>query len=108
MVAKTLEGNMRVYNMVGRWGGEEFVAIVSHISEDNIRVLGRKLCSLVENSFIEHEGNIIRVTVTIGMTVARQDDTIQSLLDRADRALYQGKKSGRNCSVFEEEVIRVT
>ncbi len=106
MVARTLESNMRAYNTLGRWGGEEFVAIVSHVSGDNIRVLGRKLCSLVENSFIEHEGNIIRVTVTIGMTIARHDDTIQSLLDRADKALYHGKNSGRNCSVFEGEVIK--
>ena len=105
MVAKTLEANMRAYNMIGRWGGEEFLAIISHVSADNLRVYSRKLCSLVEDSFVEHDGKIIRVTVTIGMAMARQTDTIQSLLKRADMALYRGKEGGRNCPVFEDDVI---
>lgn len=106
MVAKTLEGNMRAYNIVGRWGGEEFIAIVSHISLEGTSLLTRKLCSLVENSFLDREGNRIRVTATIGAAFAAQDDTIKSVLKRADKALYMGKTEGRNCSVVEEEVMR--
>ena len=103
MVARTLENNMRAYNMVGRWGGEEFVAVVSHISAVNARLLGEKLRSLIENSFLVHEGHIIRITATIGSTLLRRDDTQQSVLKRVDSAMYKGKNAGRNRSVFEEE-----
>jgi diguanylate cyclase (GGDEF)-like protein len=108
-VARTIEANMRAYHTVGGWGGEEFMAIVSHVSDDNLRVFGRKLCCLVEDSFVEYEGNMIRVTVTIGMATAWQDDTIPSLLNRADEALYLGKRSGRNSAVFggEEAASRI-
>ena len=107
MAAMTLERNTRIYNLVGRWGGEEFVAIVSHIDEVNIRLLADKLCRLVGNSFFEYEGEVIRVTATIGVALARQDDTPQSILKRADEALYQGKRSGRNCAVFEGEIVQL-
>ncbi|MDA8432630.1 MAG: sensor domain-containing diguanylate cyclase [Nitrospiraceae bacterium] len=106
MVAGTLKANTRAYNLVGRWGGEEFVAIVNHTSGENARLFAGKLCALVGNSFLNHEGKLIRVTVTLGAALAEKGDTLQSLLGRADRALYEGKRSGRNCVVFEGKIVK--
>ncbi|MBZ0156918.1 MAG: sensor domain-containing diguanylate cyclase [Alphaproteobacteria bacterium] len=102
MVGSTLHGNMRAYDMVGRWGGEEFIAVVSHVDRDQLLVVADKLRSLVEHSFLSHGDIVIRVTATMGATLARPDDTQESLLERADRLLYRGKSCGRNCSILEE------
>jgi len=97
MVAQTLGNNVRGHDLVGRWGGEEFMLIVSHITERNILKLANKLRMLVENSFFKMKDRKIYVTVTMGAVSARRDDTEESLIARADALLYKGKASGRNC-----------
>jgi len=105
MVSRTLENNVRSYNLVGRWGGEEFLAIINHVKEEQLQIVAAKLRALVKNSFLDHEGQQVRVTVTIGSTMAKSSDAIDSLLARADVYLYQGKNQSRDCVVLEGEII---
>jgi len=66
MVAETLSSIMRAYNLIGRWGGEEFLGIITHIDGEVISMLAEKLSVLVENSFLDYNDKKINITVTIG------------------------------------------
>ncbi len=96
MVARTTEGALRSFDIVSRWGGEEFTAIIENVREDLLSGIAEKLRSLVEQSALNMGGTSIRATVSVGATPARGGDTIEGLVDRADRLMYSSKKSGRN------------
>ena len=96
MVAATLENNIRNSDMVGRWGGDEFVVILSNTDESQLYGVASKLRALVEKSAFFADKDIINVTVSIGATIAQANDTIDTLVKRADKLGYQSKVSGRN------------
>jgi len=95
-VANTLIANTRPFDLYGRWGGDEFIGILRNVSGENLKAMGNRIRSLVENSFIIHENKKLSVTISIGATLARTDDSIENLIKRADALLYQGKEEGRN------------
>lgn len=97
MTARTLQNGVRSSDVVGRWGGEEFVVFVSNIDEVALGSLAEKLRKLVGQSKPCSEGESIDVTVSIGATMARMNDTPEGLIKRADHLMYRGKMSGRNC-----------
>ncbi|MHB9027436.1 MAG: GGDEF domain-containing protein [Candidatus Latescibacterota bacterium] len=96
MVGKTLEANIRKSDLVGRWGGEEFILVVTYVNEEQIINLSEKVRMLVEQSFLDTDSGRVDVTITIGATLALRNDTAESLIGRADRLLYTGKTEGRN------------
>lgn len=106
MVSRTMSGVMRSYNLLGRWGGEEFIGIISHIDREGLKVLARKMGVLVESSFLEYEGRKIGVTITIGGSIACSDDSISDILKRVDAYMYKGKNEGRNCIIIDGEVVQ--
>jgi diguanylate cyclase (GGDEF)-like protein/PAS domain S-box-containing protein len=95
-VARTFTSNTRMYDIFGRWGGEEFIGIIKDISAKDLEIMGNTLRMLVENSFIISSGIKINVTMSMGATMVRDDDTIDSLIKRADSLMYQSKNQGRN------------
>jgi diguanylate cyclase (GGDEF)-like protein/PAS domain S-box-containing protein len=94
--AKTIVGSLRSFDFLGRWGGEEFLAIIENVDQIQVYGVANKLRSLVEQSALPVGLEKVRLTISIGATVARKDDTIESLISRADRLLYLSKSSGRN------------
>lgn len=80
-----------------RWGGEEFVVIVRGADQINLMALAERLRAEVAK--IKIKGNI-SITASLGVTVSSLDDTVESLISRADQALYQAKRSGRNQIYF--------
>jgi len=98
LIARTLTVNARPFDLFGRWGGEEFLGIVRNISMPDLQVLCTRLLRLLESSLLEVEGQTIHVTASIGATLVNTEDTLQSLIERADALLYQSKKNGRNCA----------
>lgn len=95
MVGKTLYDNLRQFDMVGRWGGEEFLAVVTNTHFRDLREVGERMRLLVEHSGL-FEPQEIRVTVSIGCAEAAIDDSIATLVRRADDRLYEAKRAGRN------------
>ncbi|MBU5614040.1 sensor domain-containing diguanylate cyclase [Geomonas azotofigens] len=95
-VAGTLSANSRPFDLYGRWGGEEFVGIIRNVTAANLKHLGQRLRRLVEKSFVLVEGEALRVTISIGATMAVEKDTVQTLLARADALMYQSKAAGKN------------
>ncbi|MDO8283250.1 MAG: GGDEF domain-containing protein [Thermodesulfovibrionia bacterium] len=95
--ANTFVSNSRPFDLYGRWGGEEFIGIIRNINGKELEVLGNKLRLLIENSYIMHENEKLHVTISIGATLVNENDTIDSLIKRADSFLYESKAAGRNC-----------
>jgi diguanylate cyclase (GGDEF)-like protein/PAS domain S-box-containing protein len=96
MVARTLSSNLRAHDLLGRYGGEEFVAIITHVDMAQLHTFADRLRLLVEKSRHETEYSTIRVTVSIGATVVRPEDTVETAITRADLFMYNSKISGRN------------
>lgn len=107
MVSRSLGYGLRRLDQVGRWGGEEFLAIIHCADKDGLRRAGERLRMLVENSqFVledppADEPAQVGASVSVGGAMIRPDDTLNSLLERGDRALYHAKSSGRNRVVVE-------
>jgi diguanylate cyclase (GGDEF)-like protein/PAS domain S-box-containing protein len=96
LVGNTMGNCMRAYDMVGRWGGEEFLAIVRFTDEEQFLHVAEKLRTMVAGTFLIHGDERLTVTLTIGATRVREGDTVESLVARADRLMYEGKQAGRD------------
>ncbi len=96
MVARTLLSNLRLFDIVCRWGGEEFVAIIANVNQEQLCSIANKLRVLVEQSRLRVGTNVIQTTISIGATLARANDTVDTIIKRVDELMYQSKTSGRN------------
>lgn len=96
LVANTFTANSRAFDVYGRWGGEEFVGVIRSIDAEDLAVLGNRMRVLVNQSFLMHDEARLGVSISLGATVAKPDDTAESLIKRADQLLYRSKKEGRN------------
>lgn len=92
-IAARLRGELRAGNTLGRWGGEEFVVVAPHTELHEAQRLGERLRHAVRS---EPAAGEHMVTVSIGITVYRPGDTPETLVARADRALYRAKQGGRD------------
>ncbi|HVI60324.1 MAG TPA: GGDEF domain-containing protein [Luteimonas sp.] len=97
-VARTLRASLGEGDLLGRYGGEEFIAVLPGRGGAAARMVGEQLRGDVERLGVDWEGQVLRLTVSVGVATrldgdARPADTIE----RADKALYTAKRSGRNC-----------
>lgn len=95
LVARTLVANLRSFDFVVRWGGDEFLVIVANLRPENLLTVAEKLRSLVGASTLPTAADV-ELSISIGVTSSRDSDTFGSLLERADRLLYEGKARGGN------------
>ena len=99
-VARTFMNTARPSDLMGRWGGEEFVGILKRVDDEGLRSAAERVRSLVEKSHIRENGLTLKVTVSIGGTLADPTDTANSIIKRADTLLYRSKENGRNrCTI---------
>jgi len=100
MVGETLRVHVRGSDLAARYGGDEFVLILAHITPENLERLAEKLRALIEMSFLVENKGKVSVTASLGATMARAGDSADTILARADRLLYEAKEAGRNrCAV---------
>ncbi len=92
-LARILKSELRSPDVVGRWGGEEFALIIPETNIEGAKVLCERLRKRVEETTFDKVG---KVTVSIGVTQFKKEDTMQSFIKRADDALYEAKERGRN------------
>jgi len=91
-VAKVLRQCLRSYDHASRWGGDEFLVLLSPSNEQALHNIGERIRSLVEQAS-EYEK---RLTVSIGAHLTDPGEPLESALNCADEALYAAKKAGRN------------
>jgi len=99
-LAKLLEDNLDDNDMVARFGGEEFCVLSIDVSGEAVSDKFENLRRAVEASQIEFEGEIIRFTLSIGVSV-NPAANLDVVINRADEFLYQAKESGRNRVLVE-------
>jgi diguanylate cyclase (GGDEF)-like protein/PAS domain S-box-containing protein len=96
MVARTLLNGIRSFDIMGRWGGDEFVVIIVNVDDEQLRAVGEKLRRLIENSGFTERGETIRVTVSVGGVLAEAGENPGAVIRRADRLMLASKTAGRN------------
>ncbi len=102
--AQRLLGNLRSFDLVARLGGEEFAVILPDVSEQRAWMVAERLRnSIAEKPFpVSHAAGEVVVTTSVGAALINHDpQTKHEVLERADKCLYEAKKTGRNCVVFE-------
>lgn len=93
-IARCLKDNLRNIDVYARWGGEEFIILLPHIPPKEAKMVAQKLC-LAVSRLVFDEG--IKITASFGVSCLQEEDKdSQSLIKRADDALYQAKHDGRN------------
>jgi polar amino acid transport system substrate-binding protein len=96
-ISKLVLSSIRKTDILGRWGGEEFLIICPEIDENGIMKLAEKLKNTIETySFPE----IRTCTASFGLSLYQKNEDIAQLMKRADDALYMAKKTGRNKAVL--------
>lgn len=92
-VSDCLHHQIRAGDVIGRWGGEEFLIIASEEDGQGALQLAHRLRETLQNYKLESN---LSVTASFGVSLSREDDTVTTLLKRADLALYRAKNNGRN------------
>ena len=97
MVAKTVRHALRATDTIGRWGSEEFIAILHDVQDKNaLRSAAEKVRTLVGYSRLDLDGQSLNVTMSVGGTLLLAGDTPNSFVGRADELMYRSKQAGRN------------
>jgi diguanylate cyclase (GGDEF)-like protein len=97
-VAGIIQTSLRQIDVVGRYGGEEFVVLLPETARMTALAVAKRLCTAVAAQSVELHGECLPITISIGVAVGFGDAALnlEELLERADRALYAAKATGRN------------
>jgi diguanylate cyclase (GGDEF)-like protein len=114
-IASRLAGSIRSYDAiglytdaVGRYGGEEFLMVLSGCDANQVQKKAESIRQAIAVQVFEIDGSKLWVTISMGLTTIDhwdQTSSIESLLDRADAALYRAKSEGRNRFVFADPLV---
>jgi two-component system cell cycle response regulator len=98
-VARRLKSDLRIYDVVGRYGGEEFLLVLPNCDLRTATRRADDIRRLVAEGGIATPSGALAITVSMGVAVTNStpDLTVESLLQQADGALYRAKRAGRNC-----------
>lgn len=102
-VGARIQTFLQAGSYAGRYGGEEFLVVIDNRDGDGLHQISRFHSKLSNEAFLV-DGHAISVTCSIGLAWARPDDHWESLVGRADRALYGAKHQGRNRVVEEASI----
>jgi diguanylate cyclase (GGDEF)-like protein/PAS domain S-box-containing protein len=96
MTANSIRKSLRAGDTIGRWGGEEFIAIINDADEKILKSVAEKLRIMILNSLLMINDQIVQVTVSVGATLLKNEDLPETAVKRADELMYQSKRNGRN------------
>lgn len=96
-IAEVCAQSLRPTDVIGRFGGEEFVVALPNISPDDAQIVAERLKKKVAELPLKEEMDELCPSVTIGIAITQTDEVdLKSLITRADQMLYSGKRDGRN------------
>jgi len=95
-VAECMARNLRPFDLLVRYGGEEFALLLPNIDRPNAAALAERLRLIISGCKIQNGDERIQVTASIGVALTEGDKTLDVLLHEADQALYRAKDSGRD------------
>jgi len=103
--ANCITDAVRGSDIVFRYGGEEFVILLSGTDNEGAQIMAERIRKNVENHTIAHNMNIIKLTASLGISTLRDSDSCESFIKRADDAMYYAKENGRNQIQFESDAV---
>jgi diguanylate cyclase (GGDEF)-like protein len=96
-IGTTLLNCMRSCDVVGRWGGDEFLAILPNVGLVELVEVAERYRILAQETTLPLREQKLQITVSVGGAVATPEDTLQTLVSRADFLMYASKAKGKNC-----------
>ncbi len=99
-VAHILKYNVNQNDIIGRWGGEEFLIICKNTSISEAEKLSYRIKDLIEN----YDFKVKKITASFGISEADNNLEIKDILSNADKALYKAKENGRNQVVLSKKL----
>lgn len=99
--ANCIKDAVRGSDIVFRYGGEEFVILLSDTDIDGAKVMAERIRKNVENHTIAYGMEILKLTASLGVSTLRGNDDCDSVINRADNAMYRAKENGRNQTQIE-------
>lgn len=107
-VARRLAACVRTYDVVARWGGDEFIMLVSVTDGDTLLRIAEKVHAAVGGSSIRLDNGVsVRITVSVGATMIADDVSVDTVTAQADAALYEAKNGGRDrVALYDPETAR--
>lgn len=103
MVAGNMKQSSRKTDTIGRWGGEEFLGIFLIKDKKDTMVIANRLQKTVNQAFILYDSEKLHITMSIGITAVQEEDTMPSIISRADHYMYRAKNMGRNTIITDEQ-----
>jgi len=94
--ADTIKQTIRSYDLVGRYGGEVFILLITVMDEDEIQKMAERIRYNMENAATDYEGEEIKITCSIGLARYFKSDNLKNAIQKADDALSNAKRAGRN------------
>lgn len=96
-IARLCEEALRTTDIIGRYGGEEFIIMIPEMPTDKVFYVAERLRKSIEEALIETETAVCRLTVSVGTAqLESSDKNLEAVICRADKALYEAKNGGRN------------
>ncbi|HOL48225.1 MAG TPA: GGDEF domain-containing protein, partial [bacterium] len=96
-VANILKNSIRESDYVGRYGGEEFMIILTEANKENANKIAERIRQNIESNYIYYKNNKLKITISIGISTYPEDgNDEEEIIKAADKALYTAKKKGRN------------
>jgi diguanylate cyclase (GGDEF)-like protein len=100
--ARTANGILGSTASFGRFGGEEFAGVFICAGEQEACAVAEQIRATFAAVASARDGRLLESTVSVGVSMARNDASLEATLAAADRALYEAKRRGRNCVVYQE------
>jgi diguanylate cyclase (GGDEF)-like protein len=95
-VAKSIKKSMRNSDVLFRYGGEEFVVLLSETNLAGAELVAERIRRSIESHTLSYDMSTLKVTASLGVSALRADDTVDTFVKRADEAMYKAKNNGRN------------
>ena len=95
-LSNTMISVLRKQDIVGRWGGEEFLLMLPETELNGGMLVMEKIRKMIDEQSLYYKGNVLHITITFGVVEYDNKLTVQEVIDRADQALYDGKNAGKN------------
>jgi diguanylate cyclase len=102
IVAQLMTKYVRQSDYVFRIGGEEFVLLLTNTAQDNADKVVEKMRAGIAASSFHFKGEPVTLTLSAGITETRNGDSVESIYERADKALYKAKNAGRDCQFIAD------
>lgn len=105
-VGDTIKKSLRIYDYVGRYGGEEFIVILPTTARKDVETVVERIRANIENTRMNVGGLEIKITASLGVVTAEENSYVEDLIKDADDAMYNAKMNGRNRITFFDQMSK--